>query len=65
MRAIVDALDLSELISDCAELPDALLLPEAALLPVLTARPAPQEPGHWHISDECLARVAGMADYGS
>ena len=58
MRAIADALDLSELISDCADLPLAVFQPGAAV-------PTQLDPGDWYISDECLAQIAGIGDYGS
>ena len=59
MRTIEDASDLAELISDCAELPDAVLHPTAA------APAVPHEGAELLIGAECLAAVAGMDDYGS
>jgi hypothetical protein len=59
MRTIADASDLAELISDCAELPDAVVHP------VATAAPVRQGCAEVRIGAECLATVAGMDDYGS
>jgi hypothetical protein len=58
MSATVDPETLVELISDCTELPDAVLHPKAAI-------PAQRGPSDWRVSDECLAQVAGIDDYGS
>jgi hypothetical protein len=57
MGVIADAETMAELISDCAELPEAVRHPAAAV-------PAQHAPGEWRVDDECLAQVAGIDDYG-
>jgi hypothetical protein len=59
MHTIAEAADMAELISDCNELPDALVHAETAAVP--TQRSAAE----WRVSDECLAVVDGINDYGS
>lgn len=60
MSVIADAETMAELISDCAQLPDTVLRPVAAI-------PAqrPGGPSDWQVSDDCLAQVAGIEDYGA
>jgi len=58
MSPTADPETLAELISDCAELPDAVRRPAAAV-------PSQRGAGEWLISDACLAQVAGIEDYGS
>lgn len=57
MSVVTDPESLAELISDCADLPDAVCGPTP------TAQP-PAWPTPWHVDDTCFAQVAGLDDYG-
>jgi hypothetical protein len=48
---------MSELIDDCARLPEAIQHPEPP-------QQRPHEAPPWQVGDECASRVAELDDYG-
>ncbi|HEY0637704.1 MAG TPA: hypothetical protein VGD67_08670 [Pseudonocardiaceae bacterium] len=64
MSALAEPETLADLISGCADLPAELRPAEASELMAPTHWAAGDPPA-WLIDDTCLARVAGMDDYGS
>lgn len=64
MRVIAEPENLAELISDCADLPEAVLASSAAT-DAVAAAPDWRVPVAWHVDDVCFAQVDGLDDYGS
>jgi hypothetical protein len=56
--SVAEPATLAELIADCEQLSESV--PQAPPLPS-----AQREAPPWRVSEECLAQVAGMEDYGS
>jgi hypothetical protein len=60
MRVVAEPENLAELISDCADLPEAVLAAGDAV----AAGPDWRVPVAWHVDDVCFAQVDGLDDYG-